>query len=276
MSALKRLDGSKKVKLADYDPDDTGGWKHNKAAERLEKISNDLRDMQELQYGAQETPVLIVLQGLDTAGKDGTIRHVMSYANPQSCRVASFKAPTPVELAHDFLWRVHAETPSKGEITIFNRSHYEDVLVVRVHNLVPKSVWERRYGEINHFEQLLADSGTKIIKFLLYIDKAEQAERLKAREHDPNKAWKLSAADWKERDYWDDYIEAFNAVLNQCSKPHAPWYVVPSNNKWYRNLAIAETLLEELSPLKSVWKKRLRDIGSEELKQLQTSRQKHP
>ncbi len=275
MALLHKLTGSKKVKLGDIDPDTDGGLERADAEKRTEQLCQELDELQELQYAAQMTPVLVVLQGMDTSGKDGTISHVMRYMNPQSCRVASFKAPTPLELAHDFLWRVHSETPSKGMITIFNRSHYEDVLVVRVHNLVAPDVLERRYDHINHFERLLADADTVILKFMLHIDKNEQKKRLTDRENDPAKAWKLSAADWKERDLWDEYQDAFEIAINRCSAPHAPWYVVPANHKWYRDLVIAETLVETLRPFRKQWENRLKEIGAEELKSLRAMRQSH-
>lgn len=275
MALLQKLTGSKKVKLADIDPDFDGGLEKAEAEKRTDSLCKELDDLQELLYAAQTTPVLIVLQGMDTSGKDGTISHVMSYMNPQSCRVASFKAPTPLELAHDFLWRVHSETPGKGMITIFNRSHYEDVLVVRVHKMVPPNVIEERYNQINHFEKLLADADTVIVKFLLHIDKDEQKKRLLDREKDPTKAWKLSPADWQERELWDQYQEAFEMAVNRCSAAQAPWYVVPANHKWYRDLAVAETLVETLRPYRKQWEGRLKEIGAEELKNLRAMRQSH-
>lgn len=275
MALLKKLDGSKKIKLKDFDPDATEGLKRDEADRETEKLEAELSELQDLLYAAQSTPGLIVLQGLDTAGKDGTISHVMRYLNPQSCRVASFKVPTPVEAAHDFLWRVHSETPGKGSVAIFNRSHYEDVLVVRVHNLVPPDVWKKRYEEINNFERLLRDNGTIIMKFFLHISKDEQEQRLLDREKDPTKAWKLSPQDWKEREFWDDYQAAYEDVLNKCATPDAPWYVVPANHKWFRNVAIAETIAETLRPFRKTWMQRLEEIGAEELKQLRAMRQHH-
>lgn len=275
MALLHKLTGNKKFKLTSIDPDSDGGLERTEAEQQTDALCQELDELQELLYAAQTTPVLVVLQGMDTSGKDGTISQVMRYMNPQSCRVASFKAPTPLELAHDFLWRVHSETPGKGTITIFNRSHYEDVLVVRVHNLVSKELLERRYDHINAFEQLLADSGTVIVKFMLHIDKDEQKKRLLDREKDPTKAWKLSPADWHERELWDEYQEAFEIALNRCAAPHAPWYVVPANHKWYRNLAIAETLVETLRPFRKQWEDRLKEIGAEELKNLRAMRQSH-
>lgn len=272
MTLLKPLDGGKKIELSEIDPDDRGGVQQEEGKERSAHLLQELSELQTLLYAAQETPVLIVLQGMDTAGKDGTIRHVMSAMNPLSCRVASFKVPTPSEAAHDFLWRVHSQTPSRGMVTIFNRSHYEDVLVVRVHKLVPEAVWKRRYDHINHFEALLTDADTIVLKFFLHISKEEQKKRLLEREKDPMKAWKLSPADWKERELWDDYQAAYEDAINRCSTPKAPWYVVPANHKWYRDLAIAETVAAALRPFRKSWVDRLEKIGSEELKQLRAQR----
>jgi PPK2 family polyphosphate:nucleotide phosphotransferase len=275
MSLLRRLDGSKPIRLKDVDPADNGGLKRSEAEAQSQKLVLEMEELQDLLYAAQETPVLIVLQGMDTSGKDGTIRHVLGHMNPQSCRVASFKIPTPVEAAHDFLWRIHSEAPGKGNVTIFNRSHYEDVLVVRVHNIVPPNVWKERYTEINTFEKLLADSGTVILKFFLHISKDEQEQRLLEREKDPTKAWKLSPADWKERELWDDYQAAYEDALNRCARPHAPWFIVPANHKWFRNVAIAEAIVEALRPRRKAWMSHLQEIGAEELKQLRAMRQSH-
>ena len=275
MSLLKPLDGSKKVQLKDIDPADTGGLGKEDGKKHAAELLNELSELQTLLYAAQETPLLIVLQGMDTAGKDGAIRSLSIAMNPQSCRVATFKVPTPSESAHDFLWRVHAETPGKGSVTIFNRSHYEDVLVVRVHNLVPKSAWEKRYDDINNFERLLTDNGTVIRKFFLHISKDEQEQRLLAREQDPTKSWKLSTSDWKERELWDNYQEAYKDALNRCATPDAPWYVVPANHKWFRDVAIAECLVETLRPLRDSWMKALKARGAEELQQLRAMRQQH-
>ena len=275
MALLQPLTGRKKVQLADIDPDTDGGLKKADAEKRTDDLCKELEELQEYLYAAQTTPVLIVLQGMDTSGKDGTISHVMRYMNPQSCRVASFKAPTPLELAHDFLWRIHSEAPGKGMVSIFNRSHYEDVLVVKVHELVPPDVLERRYDHINNFERLLADADTVILKFMLHISKEEQKERLLEREKDPAKAWKLSPADWKERELWDKYQAAFEIAIDRCAAPHAPWYVVPAKHKWYRDRAIAETLVNTLRPYRKQWESRLKAIGAEELKNLRAMRQSH-
>lgn len=201
------------------------------------------------------------MQGRDTAGKDGAINRILSYVNVQSARVASFKVPTPKELAHDFLWRVHSESPQAGGITVFNRSHYEDVLVVRVHELAPKEVWSARYDHINAFEKLLHDSRTTVLKFCLHISKEEQEQRLLEREADPTKSWKLAVGDWKERELWDEYTEAYNAAISKCSTKEAPWRIVPANHKWFRDLAIAEAILSALEPLEAGWRTTLAKIG---------------
>jgi len=271
--AWKVTEGSK-VKLDDYDPSYIDKHTdHAIATAEIEALSDELSDLQELLAAAQHQSLLVVLQGMDTSGKDGTIRHVLSHVNPQGCEVHSFKAPTPEELSHDFLWRVHKVTPPKGVIGIFNRSQYEDVLIARVHNLVPKEVWSRRYGEINHFEALLANSGTFILKFFLHISKDEQERRLLVREQDKDKAWKLSASDWAERKYWPDYQEAYEDALSKCSTNDAPWYIVPANHKWYRNLAIAHTLVHVMRQYKDEWKADLEARGQQELHLLQQSRQ---
>jgi PPK2 family polyphosphate:nucleotide phosphotransferase len=226
-------------------------------------------ELQELLYAVRQQSVLIILQGLDTSGKDGTIRHVAGPLNAQSCAVASFQVPTEAELAHDFLWRVHAQTPLAGHIKIFNRSHYEDVLVVRVHGLVPEAVWRPRYGHINAFERLLADSATILLKFYLHISKEEQKQRLLEREHNPIKSWKLSVADWQEREHWEDYTAAYEDVLNRCSTPQAPWFIVPADKKWFRNLAVAETLRDALMPFRERWLEQLEKVGREKRKAIE-------
>ena len=262
VSLIPKHDGGKKVDLSKIDPGDSGSTSRQEAEQKTVSLLAELAELQDLLYAAGETSVLIVLQGLDTAGKDGSIQHVMGAMNPQSCRVASFKVPTPVEAAHDFLWRIHAEAPAHGSVTIFNRSHYEDVLVVRVHDLVPENVWRSRYDKINAFERLLSDANTVIIKFMLHISKDEQEQRLIEREKDPTKAWKLSPADWKERELWDAYQEAYEDAINNCSTKCAPWFVVPANHKWYRNLVLAQTLVEALRPYGKSWESRLKTIGS--------------
>ena len=235
--------------LATVDPDANGGFEKEAAKELLKAERERIRAVQERLYAEHRRSVLVVFQAIDTGGKDGTIRSVLEGVNPQGCRVWSFKVPSTEELDHDFLWRYHARTPGRGMIGVFNRSHYEDVLVVRVKNLVPEPVWAERYGLINDFERLLTASGTTILKFFLHISKDEQKERLEARIADPQKHWKFDAGDLTERKSWDAYQTAFNDALSRCSTPYAPWHVVPANRKWYRNLAIARTLADTLEAM---------------------------
>ena len=273
MKYVWKVEEGSKVNLKDYDPNYTD--KHvdsDDAKEELAELGKEMSDLQELLAAAQHHSLLIVLQGMDTSGKDGTIRHVFSHVNPQGCYVHSFKEPTPEELAHDFLWRVHKVTPGKGVMGIFNRSHYEDVLVARVHKLVPEKVWNQRYAEINHFEQSLANSKTIILKFFLYINSDEQERRLLAREQDKDKAWKLSAADWAERKYWDAYQEAYEDALSYCSTSAAPWYIVPSNHKWFRNLAVAQMLVHTMREYQDEWKADLEARGEQNLAELKKMR----
>lgn len=238
------------VRLADFDPAYTGKYRDKDDAEEQTKQNVDkLDDLQNVLYAEGKHALLIVLQAMDAGGKDGTIRHVMGGFNPQGVHVASFKVPTPKELAHDYLWRIHQHTPGRGEVAIFNRSHYEDVLVVRVHNLVPPEVWSKRYGHINAFEQLLADSVVTIRKFFLHISKEEQRERFEKRLDNPRKNWKFSRGDLRERELWGDYMTAYEEALSRCSTPYAPWYIIPADKKWYRNLAISSILVDTLESL---------------------------
>lgn len=234
---------------------------HEHASAEIEAYKKKLYDLQYLMYAEGKRSLLICLQGRDAAGKDGTINHVLGAMNPQGCTVTGFKVPTNEEAAHDFLWRYHQATPGKGHVAIFNRSHYEDVLVVRVHNLVPKKVWSKRYRHINHFEKLLSDNGTHILKFYLHIDANEQLERFKRRIDDPARHWKISDGDYAERPFWDAYTEAFEAALSKCSTEHAPWFIIPSNHKWFRNLAISRIVTESLESLKMQFPKPTVDIN---------------
>jgi PPK2 family polyphosphate:nucleotide phosphotransferase len=248
---LLRVEPGSKVRLADVDPNATHGFEKQGSAPELQKGLARLTDLQDRLWAEQKHPVLIVLQGIDAAGKDGSVRHVMGAFNPMGCTVTSFKVPTPIELGHDYLWRVHQRVPGKGEIGIFNRSHYEDVLVVRVHDIVPKKVWSRRFAQINAFEELLASSGTTIIKFFLWIDRDEQKARFQDRVDDPDKRWKFRIGDLAERKLWDAYVAADEDVLWRTSTDAAPWYVIPANRNWFRNLAIANIVadtLDELNP----------------------------
>ncbi len=251
------------VKIKDFDPGEYGGLEKEEADFRRHEMGQKVEQLQELMYAANMNSLLLVLQGSDTSGKDGAIKGILQYVNVQSCRVASFKQPTHLEQSHDFLWRVHQQAPAAGGMTIFNRSHYEDVLVVRVHDLVPKDVWKKRYDQINQFEELLTDSGTIILKFFLNISKEEQERRLLDREADTDKSWKLSVGDWKERELWKEYHKAYADAIEKCSTAKAPWHIVPANHKWYRDLAIMEAIEGALKPYKSIWHDHLKEIGVE-------------
>ena len=237
------------VNLADHDPEFDGGLSKKDGKRALAKLLEKLPKLQELMYAEDKHTLLLVFQATDTGGKDGTIRAVMGGVNPQGCHVTSFKVPTDEELAHDFLWRVHRHVPAGGHITVFNRSHYEDVLVVRVHELVPENMWRKRYEQINEFEQLLAENGTRILKLFLHISKDEQKQRLQERLDDPSKHWKFSVGDLEERKLWDHYMRAYEDALTECSTETAPWHIVPANRKWYRNLVISELLAEVLAEM---------------------------
>ena len=240
-----------KVNLGKIDPGYHDDYESEEAvSEELKKYSQRLTELQALLYAENKHAMLIVLQAMDGGGKDGTIHHVMAAMNPQGCSVVGFKVPTAEELAHDYLWRIHKMTPAKGHITVFNRSHYEDVLVVRVHGLVSEEIWSKRYNEINEFERELANSGTTIVKFFLHIDKEEQLKRFRDRLDEPDKQWKISDSDYTEREYWDEYQRAYMAVLSKCSFNYAPWYVIPANHKWFRDLAVSQILVETLEGLK--------------------------
>ncbi|CAN5719301.1 polyphosphate kinase 2 family protein [soil metagenome] len=242
-----------KVDLAAFDPQATYGWKKPAGEQATDEQRDRLTELQDRLWAEGKHSILVVLQGIDASGKDGTIRKVMEAFNPQGCVVSSFKVPTPIELAHDFLWRVHRRVPGKGEIGIFNRSHYEDVLVVRVHELVPRSVWSKRYRQIRDFERTLADSGTTIIKFFLYIDREEQRERFQERYDNPRKRWKFSMGDLEERGHWDSYISAYQDALSETSTEYAPWYVIPANRNWLRNLAVSSILADTIAELEPAY-----------------------
>lgn len=239
-----------RVKLADIDPSSKD---HHESQEtsgaEIEKYRKRLAELQEMLYVERRRSLLICLQGLDTSGKDGTIKHFLSVMSPQGCTVTQFRQPTAEEAAHDFLWRVHRATPARGQVAIFNRSHYEDVLVARVHSLVPKSVWSLRYERINAFEQGLIENDTHVLKFFLHISSAEQLARFRARLEDPTKQWKISESDYQERRFWNDYVAAYEDALARCSTEHAPWFVIPSDHKWFRNLAVARIIVEHLEKL---------------------------
>ncbi len=247
-----RVTQGKKPNLSKIDTRDTPFWdSDNKAGaiERLAVLNERLEALQELLWAQGSERVLVVIQAMDAGGKDGTVRHVFEGVNPTGVKVAAFKRPSSKELAHDYLWRVHQQVPGDGELTIFNRSHYEDVLVVRVEELVPKKRWERRFDHIVNFEQMLADEGTTIVKLFLHISKDEQKERLQARLDEPHKNWKFEAGDLVPRAKWDQYQEAFEDVLAKTSTPDAPWYIIPADRKWYRNIAVSEILIQTLEGL---------------------------
>lgn len=245
-----RVEPGVRFHLADLDPETSEHYKKKKDVEaELEKCRQQISQLQQRLYAENQRSLLIVLQAMDTGGKDGTIKNVFSGVNPQGCQVWSFKKPSDEEASHDFLWRYHHRAPQRGMITIFNRSHYEDVLIVRVKKLVEEEVWHERYHTINEFEQMLTLSNITVIKFFLHISKDEQKRRLESRLESPDKLWKFSSNDLKERRLWDKYQEAFEEAINNCSTDYAPWYVIPANKKWYRNLVIARTLADTLEAM---------------------------
>ena len=244
-----RVTEGQSVDLTAWRTDDDGGLDRDDAEPRTGALNDRLEELQELLHAEGRHKVLVVIQAIDTGGKEGTIRHVFDKVNPQGVKVASFKRPSDEELAHDYLWRIHRHMPKSGEMTIFNRSHYEEVLVVRVHDLVPPERWQRRYGHINAFEQLLADEGTTIVKLFLHISKKEQRKRLQDRLDKPHKHWKFDSADLRERAHWDEYQEAFRTMLDRTSTDHAPWYVIPADRKWFRDLLISEIIVDALEGL---------------------------
>jgi PPK2 family polyphosphate:nucleotide phosphotransferase len=262
MRLISLVEPGAKVKLKDFDPGYHG--KYHSRDEALPELQTHLQKMDHLQYlmyAERKHSLLIVLQGIDASGKDGTIRHIFTGMNPAGCRVVKFKVPTEEERAHDFLWRVHPHAPPKGAVEIFNRSHYEDVLVARVHDLVPEKVWSQRYELINDFEKLLVtENSTTILKFFLHISKEEQLERFERRLEDPNRQWKISEADYEERKYWDDYMKAYEDVFRETSTECAPWYVIPANHKWYRDLEISRIITERMEDLKMNFPKPLVDL----------------
>ncbi len=253
-----------KVDLGDFDPADTKLFEGGKelALTELLKLTKELDTLQELLYAEHRHKILVVLQAMDTGGKDGTIRRVFEGVNPQGVRVASFKVPTPIEMDHDYLWRIHQPMPGYGEMVIFNRSHYEDVLAVRVHELVPPAEWKRRYKQINAFEKMLSEEGTTILKFFLHISPDEQKKRLHDRLKDETKQWKFNPGDLKERQLWKKYTKAYEDVLSLTSTGYAPWYVVPSDRKWYRDWVVATTIVDTLKNLDMKYPKPAFDVAA--------------
>jgi PPK2 family polyphosphate:nucleotide phosphotransferase len=244
-----------KVRLSKIDPDDTGKMTKEKACEQVAEMRERIGELQEKLYAEHERSLLVIFQALDTGGKDGAIKALCFEMNPAALELARFRQPTQTELDHDFLWRAHKVVPSRGMIGIWNRSHYEDVLVARVHKLVPKKVWKERYDQINRFEEMLTENGTTIVKFMLHISKDEQKKRLQARIDKPLKRWKFSAADLKERKLWDDYSEAYEDAVNCCSTRCAPWYVIPANHKWARDFAVVKVVWQQLKKMKPQYPK---------------------
>ena len=245
-----RVEPGERFDLSKRDPADFHGWEKDEGEEETKDLLRRLDDLHDRFWAEGKRALLLVFQGMDASGKDGAIRNVMSALNPQGCFVASFKVPTPEEAAHDFLWRVHKKVPGKGEVGVFNRSHYEEVLIVRVNELVPRDVWQGRYEHINEFEELLAETGTVIVKFMLHISPEQQRLRLQERFDNPKKRWKFSMGDLEVRTRWDDYMEAYNDALGKTSKDHAPWYVIPAERNWFRDLAVATIVAETLEDLK--------------------------
>jgi PPK2 family polyphosphate:nucleotide phosphotransferase len=267
------VDKPQPIRLSDCPTQAFNGHTKAESTPKLDALGEEMEELLDLLFSAGQHSLLIVLQGMDTSGKDGTIRHILTHSNAQSLKVWPFKVPTPIELSHDFLWRVHQVCPGRGSIAVFNRSHYEDVLVVRVHDLVPEKVWSRRYEQINAFEELLAEHNTIILKFFLHITKEEQEQRLLDREKEVEKAWKLAVADWKEREHWDAYQEAYEAAIGRCSSEEAPWHIVPSDQKWYRNLAITRAIVEALKPYRKGWMEKLEMVGEKAKAELAAMRQ---
>ncbi len=278
MSNAIRISQNQKLSLNSIDPEADGGLNKEDAKRRIQELGNEFEELQELLSVSAVNGLLLVFQGRDTAGKEGAIKTVLRNSSVRTCHVAAFKVPTALELSHDFLWRIQHHAPAKGAISIFNRSHYEDVLVVRVHDFVPKDVWSKRYDHINAWERMLTDSGTIILKFMLHISFEEQEQRLLDREGEVEKAWKLNVQDWREREFWNEYTNAYEDALTKCTPESAPWLVIPANKKWARDVAILETIVETLRPYKKSWLQRLESMGAkakEELKLFREAKQPH-
>jgi PPK2 family polyphosphate:nucleotide phosphotransferase len=263
-----RLDGSRRVRLDDFDPADTEGLDKDEGLRRLEKLGSELSELQNLLTYAGTHGLLVVLQGRDASGKDGAIRKILEFSNIQQSYVQPFKVPTEEERAHDFLWRVHKAVPRRGHVTLFNRSHYEDVLAARVHRVVPAEIWKARYAHINAFERLIVDADVIVLKFYLHISAAEQYERLIAREKDPRTAWKLNPEDWREVPLWDEFTKAYEDALTHCASRDIPWYLVPADKKWFRNVAVLERLVLALRPYRKLWLDTLKELGKSRLKEI--------
>jgi PPK2 family polyphosphate:nucleotide phosphotransferase len=268
----RRIDGSRRIRLDDIDPADTQGWQKDDGVEHVAKLGAELSELENLLTYAGTHALLVVLQGRDASGKDGAIRKILEFTNVQQAYVHPFKVPTDEERAHDFLWRAHAAVPRRGYMALFNRSHYEDVLAARVHTIVAPEIWKGRYDHINAFERLLIDADVIVLKFYLHISAEEQYERLRAREKDPRTAWKLNPADWREVPLWDDFTEAYQDVLARCANRDAPWYLVPADKKWFRNLAVIERIVLTLRPYRKVWLDTLKQMGKSAMKEIRELR----
>jgi PPK2 family polyphosphate:nucleotide phosphotransferase len=269
---LAPIDGSRRLRLDDINPADTAGLEKEEAADRLEKLGQEFAELGNLLAYAGQHSLLVVLQGRDASGKDGAIRKILEFSNIQNAYVHAFKVPTEEERGHDFLWRVHRVTPARGYLALFNRSHYEDVVAVRVHQLAPPEVWKARYQQINAFEELLLANQTIVLKFFLHVSKEEQLERLLEREKDPRTAWKLNPGDWRERPLWNQVTEAYDDVLRKCATPEAPWHVVPADKKWFRNLVVMDRLVQALRPHRKAWIEHLEKVGKQALKEIRALR----
>ena len=267
-------DGSRKVSLAKLETDGTTHLRKEAGLEELETWGAELSELGNLLTYAGTHALLVVLQGRDASGKDGAIRKILEFTNLQNAAVAPFKVPSDEERAHDFLWRAHRVVPARGHVALFNRSHYEDVIAARVHRLVPEAVWKRRYAHINAFERLLVDSDVIVVKFFLHVSRDEEIERLDAREKDPRTAWKLNPGDWRELALWNEVDAAYEDILNKCATPDAPWYLVPADKKWFRNLAVVQRLVLELRPYRTLWLQTLKEMGQHALKDIRALRAK--
>jgi PPK2 family polyphosphate:nucleotide phosphotransferase len=267
-------DGSRKVSLVKLDTDGTSHIRKEAGLEELVTWGTEFAELGNLLTYAGTHALLVVLQGRDASGKDGSIRKILEFSNIQNAAVAPFKVPTVEEYAHDFLWRAHKVAPARGHIALFNRSHYEDVIAARVHKLVPEAVWKRRYAHINAFEQLLVDSDVIVVKFFLNVSRDEEIERLYAREKDPRTAWKLNPGDWRELPLWDEVTAAYEDAINKCATPEAPWYLVPGDKKWFRNLCVMQRLVLELRPYRALWLQHLKEMGQQALKEIRALRAK--
>jgi PPK2 family polyphosphate:nucleotide phosphotransferase len=267
-------DGSRKVSLAKLETDGATHIRKEAGLEELDTWGTEFAELGNLLTYAGTHALLVVLQGRDASGKDGSIRKILEFSNIQNAYVAPFKVPSAEEYAHDFLWRAHKVAPARGHIALFNRSHYEDVIAARVNKIVPEPIWKRRYAHINAFEELLVDSDVIVVKFFLNVSRDEEIERLYAREKDPRTAWKLNPGDWRELPLWDEVTAAYEDAINKCATPEAPWYLVPADKKWFRNLCVMQRLVLELRPYRTLWLQHLKEMGQQALKEIRALRAK--